>query len=82
MTINVGSRAPAAPPITVSARFGDVGDYVTLNLSAGANAIPLAAVGLLGKAKTPVVFDLRTQFEGGNARLELESIVLDAVSRL
>jgi hypothetical protein len=81
LTINVGS-AHSTPPITVGARFGDVGEWVTLNLTAGANAIPLTSVGLIdpAKAKYPLVLDVVTQFEGGNARLELESVQVDTVS--
>jgi hypothetical protein len=80
LTINVGS-AHSTPPITVGARFGDVGEWVTLNLTAGANAIPLTSVGLIDPAKAtyPLVLDVVTQFEGGNARLELESIQVDTV---
>jgi hypothetical protein len=80
LTINVGS-AHSTPPITVGARFGDVGEWVTLNLTAGANAIPLTSVGLIDPAKAtyPIVLDVVTQFEGGNARLELESIQVDTV---
>jgi hypothetical protein len=47
--------------LTVSVRFDDDADnYVTLILSASANVIPLASVALLKRAKTPVMFDLRT----------------------
>jgi hypothetical protein len=48
--------------LTVSVRFDDDDDddYVTLILSASANVIPLASVALLKRAKTPVIFDLRT----------------------
>jgi hypothetical protein len=81
LTINVGNSA-SSPPITVSTRFGDEGQWVTLNLTAGANAIPLTSIGLVdtAKAKYPLVFDVVTQLETGNARLELKSIELDSVS--
>jgi hypothetical protein len=48
--------------LTVSVRFDDDDDddYVTLILSASANVIPLASVALLKRAKTLVMFDLRT----------------------
>jgi hypothetical protein len=83
MTINVGNSV-STPPIPVSVRFGDSGEWVTLNLTAGANAIPLTSVGLIAPklAKYPITFDVRTQFEDANERLELESIVLDGVSSL
>jgi hypothetical protein len=83
LTINIGS-AHSTPPIIVGARFGNTSEWITLNLTAGANAIPLVSVGLLDpeRANYPHVLDIVTQFEGGNARLELESIQIDAVSAL
>jgi hypothetical protein len=80
LTFNIGATV-SAPPITVSTRFGDIGEWVTLNLTAGANAVPLTSIGLVdpARARFPLVLDVVTQFEGGNARLELESIELDSV---
>ncbi|EIN09373.1 hypothetical protein PUNSTDRAFT_126308 [Punctularia strigosozonata HHB-11173 SS5] len=79
LTLNVGASV-STPPITVSARFGDVGEWVTLNLTAGANIVPLTSVGLVDTKSA--VLDVVTQFEGGTARLELQSIELDDAAKL
>jgi hypothetical protein len=81
LTINIGTTALSTPPIIVSARFGDVGEWVTLNLMPGANAIPLTSVGLVAPthARFPLMLDVVTQFELGNARLELQSVEIDEV---
>jgi hypothetical protein len=65
----------------VSARFGDVGEWVTLYLMPGANAIPLTSLGLVdpAAARFPLVLDVVTQFEDGKARLQLQSIEIDPV---
>jgi hypothetical protein len=80
LSINIGNTS-VVPPIPVAARFGDVGEWVTLNLTAGSNAIPLISIGLVDpeKAQYPLVLDVITQFESNDLRLELKSIDLDKV---
>jgi hypothetical protein len=81
LTISIGNTS-VAPPIPVAARFGEVGEWVTLNLTAGANALPLTSIGLVDSenARYPLVLDVVTQFETNGLRLELKSIELDEVS--
>jgi hypothetical protein len=79
LILNIGGSFGTVP---VSARFGEDGDWATLNLTAGVNTVPLASIGLPdpSKVKYPLVVDVVTQMEGGNGRLELKSIELDSVS--
>ncbi|KAL0953042.1 hypothetical protein HGRIS_007244 [Hohenbuehelia grisea] len=76
LILNIGSSA-SSPPIIASTRFGSSGAWTTVNLNAGANTIPVTV-----SAGSPVVFDVVTQMEGGNARLELTSIEIDAAAQL
>ncbi|KAH7100957.1 SGNH hydrolase-type esterase domain-containing protein, partial [Auriculariales sp. MPI-PUGE-AT-0066] len=80
LTLNIGSTA-SNPPIQVGVRFGDSGEYTTLNLTAGANSLPLSTL-VPTSPKYPLTFDVVTQFEGGESRLELQSIVLDDAAKL
>jgi hypothetical protein len=77
LTLNIGSSVP----VPVSARFGEDGEWVTLNMTAGANTVPLTSIGLLNpsKAKYPLVLDVVTQMENADGRLQLKSIELDSV---
>jgi hypothetical protein len=77
LILNIGSSVP----VPVSARFGEDGEWVTLNMTAGANTVPLTSIGLLNpsKAKYPLVLDVVTQMENADGRLQLKSIELDSV---
>jgi len=80
LTLNVGATA-STPPIQVGVRFGSSGEYTTLNLTAGANALPVASL-VPSNPTYPLTFDVVSLFEGGEARLELQSIVLDDAAKL
>lgn len=80
LTINLGANLTTSPA-PVSARFGESGEWVTLNLTAGANVLDVTSLGLVDAAHPghPIVFNVVTQSET-SGRIQLESVEVDAVS--